>query len=111
RITPLAAPRDAALERFIRRYIVIVLGIAAAGFAGWWAATGELLPALQVLISVLVVSCPCATGVALPLANDLAASRLRKLGVFIRNSELWAKIERVRHVIFDKTGTLTLETI
>jgi len=111
RITPGAAPRDPAFERFVRGYIVIVLGIAAAGFAGWWAATGALLPALQVLISVLVVSCPCASGVALPLANDRAASRLRRLGVFIRNSELWAKLDRVRNVVFDKTGTLTLETI
>ena len=111
RIAPAATPRNAALERFIRGYIVIVIGIATAGFAGWWAATGALLPALQVFISVLVVSCPCATGVALPLASDLAASRLRRVGVFVRNSALWTKLERVRYVIFDKTGTLTLETI
>jgi len=110
-ITPGPAPRDLRLERFIRGYILAVLGIAALGFAGWWAATGALLPALQVLISVLVVSCPCASGVALPLANDLAASRLRRLGVFIRNAALWGKLDRVRSVIFDKTGTLTLETI
>jgi Cu2+-exporting ATPase len=110
-IAPPTAPRNPALERFLRGYIVVVLAIAALGFAGWWAATGALLPALQVLISVLVVSCPCASGVALPLASDLAASRLRRLGVFIRNSELWAKLDSVRSVIFDKTGTLTLETI
>ena len=111
RITPGSAPRNAALERFLRGYILVVVGIGALGFAGWWAATGALLPALQVLISVLVVSCPCASGVALPLASDLAASRLRRLGVFIRNADLWAKLDRVRSVIFDKTGTLTLETI
>ncbi len=111
RIAPAATPRNPVLERFLRGYIVVVLAIAALGFAGWWVATGALLPALQVLISVLVVSCPCASGVALPLASDLAASRLRRLGVFIRNSELWPKLDRVRSVIFDKTGTLTLETI
>ncbi len=111
RITPGTAPRNPALERFLRGYIFVVLALAALGFAGWWAATGALLPSLQVLISVLVVSCPCASGVALPLASDLAASRLRRLGVFIRNSDLWAKLDRVRSVIFDKTGTLTLETI
>ncbi len=110
-ITPGPAPRDPALERFIRGYILGVVAIAALGFAGWWAATGALLPALQVLISVLVVSCPCASGVALPLVNDLAASHLRRLGVFIRNSGLWTKLDRVPNVIFDKTGTLTLETI
>ncbi len=110
-ITPATAPRNPALEAFLRGYIVVVLAIAALGFAGWWLWTGALLPALQVLISVLVVSCPCASGVALPLASDLAASRLRRLGIFVRNSELWAKLDRVRSVIFDKTGTLTLETI
>ncbi len=110
-ITPGAAPRDRTLERFLRGYIVAVLTIAAGGFLGWWHHTGSLLPALQVFISVLVVSCPCASGVALPLACDLAASRLRRFGVFIRNSEIWTKLERVHNVIFDKTGTLTLETI
>ncbi len=111
RVTTGSAPRHPALERFLRGYILAVLAIAALGFAGWWAATGALLPALQVLISVLVVSCPCASGVALPLASDLAASRLRKLGVYVRNADIWAKLDRVRSVIFDKTGTLTLETI
>ena len=111
RRTPAPPPRNPVLERFLRGYIVAVLAIAALGFSGWWGVTGEPLPALQVFISVLVVSCPCASGVALPLASDLAASRLRRFGVFIRNSGLWSKLDRVRNVIFDKTGTLTLETI
>jgi Cu2+-exporting ATPase len=111
RIAPAAVPRDSALELFIRGYLIAVLAIAALGSIGWWVATGALLPALQVLISILVVSCPCASGVALPLASDVAATQMRRLGVFIRNSELWARLHRVRNVIFDKTGTLTLETI
>lgn len=111
RITPAGTARDATLERFLRAYIGIVLALAVAGFCGWWAVTGALLPALQVLISVLVVSCPCASGVALPLCRDLATSRMRKLGVFIRDGELWAKLDRVRKIIFDKTGTLTLEAM
>jgi Cu2+-exporting ATPase len=111
RITPNGATRDAAFERFLRGYIGVVLALAVAGFCGWWAATGALLPALQVLISVLVVSCPCASGVALPLCRDLAAARMRKLGVFIRDGELWTKLDRVRKILFDKTGTLTLEAM
>ncbi|MEP6668775.1 MAG: heavy metal translocating P-type ATPase metal-binding domain-containing protein [Chthoniobacter sp.] len=111
RITPAGAARDPGLERFLRAYIGVVLGLAAAGFCGWWVATGALLPALQVLISVLVVSCPCASGVALPLCRDLATSRMRQLGVFIRDGELWAKLDRVRKILFDKTGTLTLEAL
>ncbi len=111
RITPTGTTRDPALELFLRGYIGIVLVLAGVGFCGWWVATGELRPALQVLISVLVVSCPCASGVALPLCRDLATSRMRKLGVFIRDGELWAKLDSVRKIIFDKTGTLTLEAM
>ncbi len=111
RITPAGTARDATLERFMRGYISAVLGLAVAGFCGWWVATGALLPSLQVLISVLVVSCPCASGVALPMCRDLATSRTRRLGVFIRDGELWAKLDRVRKILFDKTGTLTLEAM
>ena len=111
RITPAGTARDATLERFLRGYIGVVLSLAVTGFCAWWAFTGALLPSLQVLISVLVVSCPCASGVALPLCRDLATSRMRKLGVFIRDGELWAKLDRVRKIVFDKTGTLTLEAM
>jgi Cu2+-exporting ATPase len=110
-IAPVTGARDLALERFIRRYIIIVLVVAALGFAGWWCGSGDLMVSFQVLISVLVVSCPCASGVALPLCTDLAVSRLRRLGVFIREPDLWTKLQQVRKIVFDKTGTLTLETI
>jgi Cu2+-exporting ATPase len=111
RIAPASISRDPRAERFLRRYMVVVLALAFAGFGGWWAGTGHWLAALQVLISVLVVSCPCASGVALPLCRDLAASRLRALGVYLRDGELWSRLDSVRKVIFDKTGTLTLESI
>jgi len=111
RMTPEHAPHNPAATRFIQAYLFSVIGIAGAGFAGWWIGSGEFLPALQVLISVLVVSCPCASGVALPLADDLALWRLRGLGVFVRNTGLWARLQRVQNIIFDKTGTLTPETI
>ncbi|MEO8352572.1 MAG: heavy metal translocating P-type ATPase metal-binding domain-containing protein, partial [Chthoniobacteraceae bacterium] len=110
-LTPAAALRDLTTERFIRGYILAVLAMGCIGFGGWWAVRGELLPALQVLISVLVVSCPCASGVALPLTRELATSQLRRFGVFVCRSEIWSKLDRVRHLIFDKTGTLTLETV
>lgn len=103
--------RNEGLERFIKWYIVAVTAIAAAGFAAWLMVTHQLLASMQVMISVLVVSCPCAAGVALPLAEELTVSGLRKLGVFVREQSLWARVVRVRKIIFDKTGTLTLETL
>jgi len=97
--------------RFIKWYVVAVLSLAVLGFCGWALAGRPVLMAWQVLVSTLVVSCPCASGVALPLADELAASRLRRRGVFVREQGLWARLARVRKVLFDKTGTLTLETM
>lgn len=103
--------RNAQVERFIRVYMIVVMSLGALAFAGWWHSSGNFLVALQVLTSVLVVSCPCASGVALPLADDLAASYVRRFGVFLREGSLWARLKSVRKIIFDKTGTLTLETM
>ena len=97
------------LDRILRWAISIVLAAAFGGFIAWWALTGDVARALQVMISVLVVSCPCALGVAVPLADDLAAARMERSGVFVRRSAFWPRLRRVRQVIFDKTGTLTLE--
>lgn len=101
--------RDARLEQFVRVYLIIVLALAAGTFAGWLFATGDVLRALQVFTSILVVSCPCASGVAIPLADDLAAARVQRLGVYVRESSLWQRLLRVKQIAFDKTGTLTLQ--
>lgn len=103
-----AAVRVPALERLLRVYLLVVLVIGFAGFA-WWLEHGTLAQALQVMISVFVVSCPCALGVALPLADELASSLMERAGVFIRESLAWPRLRRVRTILFDKTGTLTLE--
>jgi Cu2+-exporting ATPase len=96
------------LDKLLRVYlsIVLLLGVAALAL---WAWQGEWLTGLQAMISVFVVSCPCALGVAIPLADDMAASAMERLGVFVRTATLWPRLQRVRRVIFDKTGTLTLE--
>jgi len=106
--TERAAVRVPGLERLLRIYLLVVLVIGVGGF-GWWLSHGTLAEALQVMISVFVVSCPCALGVALPLADELSGSLMERAGVFIRESLVWARLRRVRTLIFDKTGTLTLE--
>jgi Cu2+-exporting ATPase len=95
-------------QRLLRIYLSAVLLIGACTFAAWsWA--GEWRTGLQAMISVFVVSCPCALGVAVPLADEWAAARFARAGAFVRRASLWARLRRVKHVIFDKTGTLTLE--
>src|SRR5690606_4188811 len=95
-------------RRLLKGYLatVIVIGIA---IFSVWTSRGEALTGLQAMISVFVVSCPCALGVAVPLADEWAAARLARSGAFVRRASFWPRLRRVRHVILDKTGTLTLE--
>lgn len=103
--------RNAGLEKLIKVYLGIVLVLAAAGLLYWGLNGGGWVAAFQVMISVLVVSCPCALGVALPLLDDIAAARLQQHGVYLREGGLWARLRRVTALLFDKTGTVTLETL
>ena len=96
------------LQVILRIYLGVVLLIGLAGLIGWWAA-GQPTTGVQAMISIFVVSCPCALGVAIPLADELAASRAERHGTFVRTASLWGRLRHVRKVIFDKTGTLTLE--
>jgi len=101
-------PRNTLLEKVLVIYTGVVIGIAILG-GTFWAVFGDFYDGLQVAISVLVVSCPCSLGIAWPLINDIAAARLRKRGVYLREGDLWGRLSRVRQAVFDKTGTLTLE--
>lgn len=102
---------DVMTHRFILGYIYTVILLASGGLSFSLHSGAPVESALQIAISVLVVSCPCATGVALPLIHEIAAQRLRSQGVFIRESSLWRRLLRVRRIAFDKTGTLTGETL
>lgn len=101
--------RDEGLEHLLAVYLKTVILIAVLGLGWWWMKDRHGLTALQVAISVLVVSCPCALGVALPLAEELACRQAERIGVFVRQLGLWKKLLRLRCVAFDKTGTLTTE--
>lgn len=104
------AYRHQFLERVIRGYLLGILVIATAAGLGWWLGTHDAVRTWSVVTAVLVVSCPCAIGLAFPLADEMAATALRRSGVFVRESDLWPRLARIRKIIFDKTGTLTLET-
>jgi Cu2+-exporting ATPase len=89
-----------------RRWVLTVLAVSLTGFF-LWLPHGQQR-ALEVAVSLLVVTCPCAIGIAVPLAYELTQSRLRRLGLFVRSQDLLERLPRVRKVLFDKTGTLTL---
>nr|MCU0782347.1 HAD family hydrolase [Akkermansiaceae bacterium] len=107
---PAAVERGApGLDRLLRVYLSVVLAVGVITLLVWWLRMGEPWRGVQAMISVFVVSCPCALGVAIPLADDLAASAMQRLGVYVRTATLWPRLRRVRKVVFDKTGTLTLD--
>jgi Cu2+-exporting ATPase len=107
---PRAGWRQRLLERIVRGYLIGIIAVAVLAGAGWWVATGDALRTWSVVTAVLVVSCPCAIGLAFPLADEMATVALRRRGVFVREADLWPKLAKIRRLVFDKTGTLTLET-
>ncbi|HHI81083.1 MAG TPA: heavy metal translocating P-type ATPase [Planctomycetes bacterium] len=88
-----------------RVYVLGVLGLAFLGAMLW--AYLDPSRSLDVAISILVVTCPCALGLAIPLGFDLGMARLRGRGIFVRSGDLLDRIVGLRRVFFDKTGTLT----
>ncbi|MCP3162514.1 heavy metal translocating P-type ATPase [Myxococcus qinghaiensis] len=110
RRAPDGAGRSAGHTRFweavSRRWVVTVLAVSALGLVVWWPSGPD--KALEVAVALLVVTCPCAIGIATPLAYEWVQARLRREGFFIRATDLLDRLPRVRQVLFDKTGTLTL---
>ncbi len=104
------AYRHRALERIVGGYLVAIIGIATLAGLGWWLGSYDAVRTWSVVTAVLVVSCPCAIGLAFPLVDEMATVALRRSGVFVRTADLWPRLARLRKIIFDKTGTLTLET-
>ncbi len=84
--------------------------LSALSFLGWFLWSGDLRVALNVAAAVLIITCPCALGLAVPAVTTAASGRLFRKGLLIKHATALERLAEVDTVVFDKTGTLTAGT-
>ena len=92
-------------------FVPIVVGISIITFLVWHFLVGDTLGAIIASISVLIISCPCALGLATPIAIVSSVGKGAKEGILIKNPEILEIIKDIKYAVFDKTGTLTAGVI
>jgi Cu2+-exporting ATPase len=93
-------------DRIAGRFIAVLLTVATVVLLAWWSQS-DFDTAFRIMLSVLVVTCPCALSLATPTAIVAATGALTRLGVLTTRGHALETLARTTHVIFDKTGTLT----
>ena len=101
------APIQRIVDRVSAVFVPVVLALAALTFVGWLAASGDWERALINAVSVLVIACPCALGLATPTAIMAGTGVAARRGILIKDAEALELAHAVTLVAFDKTGTLT----
>ncbi len=95
-------------DRAARLYTPVVHVLAALAFLVWWLGMGvEWQDALMIAVTVLIITCPCALGLAVPVVQVLASGRLMKSGILVKSGDALERLAEIDHVLLDKTGTLT----
>lgn len=104
------APIQSVADRIARYFVPAVVAISLIAFLGWliWGPSPALAYAIVAAVSVLIIACPCALGLATPLSIMVATGRGAREGVLIRNAAALEELAGVDTIVLDKTGTLTV---
>jgi len=94
-------------DRAARAYVPVVHSLALLTFLGWIIAGADMRPAILNAIAVLIITCPCALGLAVPAVQVVTVGRLFRSNILVKSGDALERLSRIRSVIFDKTGTLT----
>lgn len=99
------APIQCLADQIVPWFVAVTLGLATLTFIYWVGSSFEV--ALLAATSVLIITCPCAFGLATPMSIAVASGLGAKYGILVKNGEVLETLSGINHVIFDKTGTLT----
>ena len=102
-----SAPVQRFADRIVKYFVPIIFTVAAISFSFWYITSGDFATAFLALLAVLLISCPCALGIATPTAILAGVGKGAEYGVLLRSGEFVEKARKLTTVVFDKTGTLT----
>jgi Cu+-exporting ATPase len=101
------APAQELADRISAVFVPAILVLALATLAGWWWHTGSLAQSWRPAVTLLVIACPCALGLATPVAMAAALGTAARGGLLVRDAAAMEALARITDLAFDKTGTLT----